>query len=89
MRVNQWLNFQLQLFSFHMSEFVTEQILGIRFFNGAVNQAVTQMCERGGLLVAPSGTCFERFCRDEAYRRAIISADVVLRIAASWCCSGA
>jgi len=61
-----------------MSEFVTEQILGIHFFNGAVNQAVTQMCERGGLLVAPSGTCFERFCRDEAYRRAIISADVVL-----------
>jgi UDP-N-acetyl-D-mannosaminuronic acid transferase (WecB/TagA/CpsF family) len=56
----------------------TEQILGIRFFNGTAAQAVTRMAEHGGLLVAPSGTCFDRFMTDGDYRRAIISADVVL-----------
>jgi UDP-N-acetyl-D-mannosaminuronic acid transferase (WecB/TagA/CpsF family) len=55
-----------------------EQILGIRFFNGTVEEAVAQMWENGGVLVAPSGTCFERFIEDQEYRRALISADVVL-----------
>ncbi len=32
----------------------------------------------GGLVVAPSGTCFERFLEDAAYRRAIVSADLAL-----------
>ena len=36
------------------------------------------MAEQGGLLVAPSGTCFDRFMADEDYRRAILSADVAL-----------
>lgn len=56
----------------------SEQILGIRFFNGNAEDAVAQISASGGLLVAPSGTCFERFLEDEDYRRAITSADVVL-----------
>ncbi len=54
-----------------------EQILGIRFFNGTAAEAVQQSL-RGGLVVAPSGTCFERFMCDADYRRAIISAEVAL-----------
>jgi UDP-N-acetyl-D-mannosaminuronic acid transferase (WecB/TagA/CpsF family) len=56
----------------------TEQILGIKFFNGEVDQAIDQMCERGGFLVAPSGTCFVRLQRDEAYRAAVSNADLAL-----------
>ena len=56
----------------------TEQILGIRFFKGTANEAVMQMSQNGGLLVAPSGTCFERFLEDENYRRAITTADAAL-----------
>jgi N-acetylglucosaminyldiphosphoundecaprenol N-acetyl-beta-D-mannosaminyltransferase len=55
-----------------------EQILGIGFFNGTARAAVARMQESGGLLVAPSGTCFERFTSDADYRRAILTADVVL-----------
>ena len=56
----------------------TEQILGIRFFKGTPANAVAFMLENGGLLVAPSGTCFERFVHDADYRRAIMSADIAL-----------
>ena len=55
----------------------TETILGISFFNGPVTQAI-QRIERGGLAVAPSGTCFERFLDDADYRRAIVTADLAL-----------
>ncbi len=57
----------------------TEQILGIRFFNGSTAaEAVEFAARRGGLVVAPSGTCFERLEQDAAYRRAIFSADLAL-----------
>ena len=56
----------------------TDQILGIPFFNGTAIQAVERAIATCGLVVAPSGTCFERFLEDEAYRRAIRTADVVL-----------
>jgi exopolysaccharide biosynthesis WecB/TagA/CpsF family protein len=56
----------------------TSQILGIRFFNGDVGEAVALMFERGGFLVAPSGTCFARLREDEMYRRAILSADTAI-----------
>lgn len=61
-----------------MSEFVTERILGIAFFTGTAEKAVAEMSQKGGLLVAPSGTCFERFLEDEEYRTAIITADITL-----------
>jgi exopolysaccharide biosynthesis WecB/TagA/CpsF family protein len=56
----------------------TEQILGIKFFNGEVDRAINFISERGGFLVAPSGTCFARLRRDEAYREAMINADVAI-----------
>jgi N-acetylglucosaminyldiphosphoundecaprenol N-acetyl-beta-D-mannosaminyltransferase len=56
----------------------SRQVLGIRFFNGDVDEAVAFMSEHGGFLVAPSGTCFARLREDESYRRAVTSADVAI-----------
>src|SRR5207245_9477367 len=56
----------------------THQILGIRFFIGDVDEAVALMFERGGFLVAPSGTCFARLRADETYRRAVLAADLAI-----------
>ncbi len=36
------------------------------------------MLQRGGLLVAPSGTCFARLRADKIYRRAMIAADLAI-----------
>lgn len=36
------------------------------------------MIQRGGFLIAPSGTCFARLCEDEIYRRAILAADLAI-----------
>jgi UDP-N-acetyl-D-mannosaminuronic acid transferase (WecB/TagA/CpsF family) len=54
------------------------RILGIDFFDGGVAQAVDCALSRGGLVVAPSGTCFTRLQHDEIYRRAIAGADLAL-----------
>lgn len=54
------------------------QILGLDFFDGTVSTAVDCALDRRGLIVAPSGTCFHRLQRDEVYRRAMTSADLVL-----------
>ncbi len=54
-----------------------EQILGIRFLNMPAKDAVDAGMN-GGLVVAPSGTCFDRFIHDADYRRAILAADIVL-----------
>ncbi len=56
----------------------TRQILGIKFFNGDADKAVAFMFEHGGLLVAPSGTCFSRLRRDAAYRDAVTHADLAI-----------
>ena len=56
----------------------TRQILGLRFFNGDVDEAVAFMHRHGGYLVAPSGTCFARLRKDEPYRRAMLSADLAI-----------
>jgi len=56
----------------------TQQILGLRFFNGDVDEAVALMHQHGGYLVAPSGTCFARLREDEPYRRAMLSADLAI-----------
>ena len=60
------------------STVLREHILGIPFFNDSPAAAVQTMATDGGLLVAPSGTCFDRFMTDGDYRRAVLSADVVL-----------
>ena len=54
------------------------QVLGIRFFNGDVDEAVALMFQRGGFLVAPSGTCFARLREDEMYRHAVVAADLAI-----------
>ena len=56
----------------------SRQILGIEFFNGDVEEAIALMVQRGGLLIAPSGTCFARLREDETYRRAIVAADLAI-----------
>ncbi len=56
----------------------TEQILGIRFFNGQIEEAVSIVSENGGLVVAPSGTCFHRLQESADYRRAVTTADIAL-----------
>jgi len=56
----------------------TQQILGLRFFDGTVAEAVEQALDRPGLVVAPSGTCFTRLTEDVRYRRAVCEADLVL-----------
>lgn len=59
-------------------KFSTCEMLGIRFFNGDVDEAVTFMSGRGGFVVAPSGTCFARLRQDEKYRRAVVAADLAI-----------
>src|SRR5262250_2835762 len=56
----------------------TREILGVRFFNGDVDEAVAFMYRQGGYLVAPSGTCFTRLSEDEGYRRAVVAADLAI-----------
>src|SRR6266496_105506 len=56
----------------------TQQILGLRFFNGDVDDAVAFMHRHGGYLVAPSGTCFARLCEDEPYRCVMLLADLAI-----------
>jgi len=56
----------------------TQQILGIRFFDGDVDEAVALMFRHGGFLVAPSGTCFARLRRDPPYREAMTRADLAI-----------
>lgn len=56
----------------------TVQLLGIRFFNGDVDEAVESMFQRGGFLVAPSGTCFARLREDARYRCALLAADLAI-----------
>jgi exopolysaccharide biosynthesis WecB/TagA/CpsF family protein len=58
--------------------YLSQQILGIRFFDGKVDQAIEVMLERGGFMVAPSGTCFARLRDDESYRRAVLGADLAI-----------
>lgn len=55
-----------------------QQILGIRFFDGTVAEAVDHALEKRGLVVAPSGSCFQRLTEDAVYRTAMTQADLVL-----------
>jgi UDP-N-acetyl-D-mannosaminuronic acid transferase (WecB/TagA/CpsF family) len=56
----------------------TEQILGINFFNGTVEEAVDVMSSNGGLLVVPAAPALVKLESDEGYRRALISADMAI-----------
>ena len=56
----------------------TETILGIKFFNGTVEEAVDTMSANGGLLVVPAAPALVKVCEDEGYRRAVTSADLAI-----------
>lgn len=56
----------------------TEQILGVRFFNGSVEEAVEALSTNGGLLVVPAAPALVKICDDEEYRRALTSADMAI-----------
>jgi len=56
-------------------EFVT--ILGVRFFNGTVEDAVERM-ERGGLLVVPAAPALKDIDRNPGYRDALLNADLCI-----------
>src|SRR5437660_2324905 len=58
--------------------FASEQILGIKFFNGTVDEAVDVMSTSGGLLVVPAAPALVKICDDEGYRRAVTSADMAI-----------
>lgn len=57
-------------------EFVT--ILGIRFFNGTVGDAVERMERGGGLLVVPAAPALKDIDRDADYREALLNADLCI-----------
>src|SRR5256885_14895258 len=56
----------------------TEQILGIHFFNGPVDEAVDTMSANGGLLVVPAAPALVKLSEDPDYRRALTSADMAI-----------
>ena len=58
-----------------LPEFVT--ILGVRFFNGTVEDAVERM-ERGGLLVVPAAPALKGIDRNPGYREALLNADLCI-----------
>src|SRR5690242_14625495 len=58
--------------------FNTEQILGVHFFNGTVDEAVEVMSSNGGLLVVPAAPALVKVENDEGYRRALIAADMAI-----------
>ena len=53
------------------------QILGIWFFSGGASEAVERM-RAGGLLVAPAAPALTSLPRDEAYREALLEADLAI-----------
>lgn len=56
----------------------TVQILGIRFLDGDVDTAIKSISQGGGVLIAPSGTCFARLTKDPVYREAVVRADLAI-----------
>ncbi len=56
----------------------THRILGIDFFGGTSREAVEEITGRGGLLVAPAAPSMINLCRDEDYRRALLSAGLAI-----------
>ena len=62
----------------------TETILGVRFFNGTVDDAVATMSRDGGLLVVPAAPALVKLQSDEGYRRAVVSADMAIAATVPW-----
>ena len=56
----------------------TEQILGVRFFNGSVDEAVDSLSSSGGLLVVPAAPALVKVQEDAEYRRALTLAEMAI-----------
>jgi len=56
----------------------TEQILGVRFFNGSVDEAVDSLSSSGGLLVVPAAPTLVKLQKDAEYRRALTLAEMAI-----------
>lgn len=55
-----------------------QQILGIRFFVGDVQQAIDLVAQTGGLVVVPSGPALCNLATDPVYREALLGADLAI-----------
>ena len=53
------------------------QILGIRFFVGGAQEAISRLCN-GGLLVVPAAPALKNLAEDISYRQALLDADVAI-----------
>jgi N-acetylglucosaminyldiphosphoundecaprenol N-acetyl-beta-D-mannosaminyltransferase len=54
------------------------QILGLRFFDGTVDDAVDLVTRQGGVLVVPAAPALVRLQRDAVYREAMTRADAAI-----------
>jgi UDP-N-acetyl-D-mannosaminuronic acid transferase (WecB/TagA/CpsF family) len=55
-----------------------EQILGVRFINSSIADAVNYSVEHGGYTVVPAAPALARIDRDPAYARALLEADLAI-----------
>ena len=60
------------------SEPMFEQILGIRFINASVGEAVDYSLRHRGYTVVPAAPALAQIDRDELYRRALLEADLAI-----------
>lgn len=59
--------------------YTAQQILGIRFFDGPVDQAIDVMFGRGGMVVVPAAPALVKLRHEtEDYRRAMTEADLAI-----------
>ena len=56
----------------------TQQILGVRFFDGSAEEAVQTMRRNGGVLVVPAAPALVNIQYDSAYRDALIRSDLAI-----------
>lgn len=54
------------------------RILGIRFFVGNEQEAIDEICRRGGLLVVPAAPALKNMIHEQEYRDALLGADLAL-----------
>lgn len=58
--------------------FPSKRVLGIAFFDGTPAEAVTHICEHGGVVVVPAAPALANIQRDAEYRRALLAADLAI-----------
>src|SRR5712692_8226019 len=56
----------------------TEQILGVRFFNGRSREAVDLISRTGGMVVAPAAPSMVNLRYDQDYRAAVTNAEFAI-----------